>query len=253
MTAPAQPTWAVGVTNYAPTIATNSITWVWNANTISPDGYRLFNASTNDQVCADTATTGCTQTQSSPGSNLQTNVSYLVNLEGFRGRIDRRAHRTVSAYHGHRSRFGVTWGAFTTTSLSATPTNSFCNLTAFGSGLRYCNTTTSVCSAWQQNPGSWTSSSLGINTQNTMTIQSRNGNSRTTTAASAQKYTRANSPNNACHNVTNLSATQIEWTWSTNSNPGGTTFCVNSDSYLHHRYYFGSRRPDSITQHPIYG
>jgi hypothetical protein len=231
MTAPAQPTWAAGVTNYAPTIATNSITWAWNTNTISPDGYRLFNASTNDQVCADTATTGCTQTQSSPGSNLQTNVSYLVNLEGFRGGITGQPSSNVSAFTAIEAVSGVTWGAFTTTSLSATPTNSFSNLTAYGSGLRYCNTTTSVCSAWQQNPGSWTSSSLGINTQNTLTIQSRNGNSRTTTAASAQKYTRANPPSNAGHNVTNLSTTQIEWTWSANSNPGGTTFCVNDDSY----------------------
>mgnify|MGYP005845930881 CR=1 FL=1 len=234
--APAQATWQAGVGTFAPTITTNSITWDWNDNTVTNGdfGYRLYNAATDDEVCSAAAPSGCTQTESSPGSSLQPNVSYQVKSQAYRGAITGQPSAVVSAYTAIEAVSGVTWGTFTTTSLSGTPANTPSNLTAGTSGLQYTAYKVSDnslidTSAWQQNINSWSPApALEINTQYRFEIQSRNGDSRVTTPGLGQKYTRANPPITLSHS--DIDEDSVTWTWNTNSNPAGTEFYANDDS-----------------------
>lgn len=129
---------------------------------------------------------------------------------------------------------GVTWGTFTTTDLAATPSNTPTNLSAGNSGIKY--TVRKVSddslveeSSWQQNTNSFDpTASLAVNTQYKFEIQSRNGDGVTTTAASANKYTRANPPVTVSHSDINTDS--VTWTWGKNSNPSITEFTLTDDS-----------------------
>jgi len=242
LTAPAQPTFAVGVANYAPTITTSSITWDWNDNTAAPTGYRLYNSATNDEVCSATALSGCIQTQSSPGNNLQPNVSYSVKSQAYRGAITGQPSTTQpSAYTAIEEITAVIWNIgeteFTTTKLTAHPENIPSNLTAGTSGIQYCyyhvnqddsEEFLSCDASWQQNANAKEKSGLSVNDKYKFTIQSQNGDSRTTTTGTAQKYTRANAPITPSHSA--IATDSVTWTWNKNSNPAWTEFYANDNS-----------------------
>ncbi len=135
---------------------------------------------------------------------------------------------------------GVTWGDFTTTDLSATPSNPSAptNLDAGGSGIQYTVRLASDDSLVEQSlkhnmdPFDPTAS-LGINTRYKFEIVSLNGDgwNGDEVAESALKYTRANPPSlmvrkpGATNTLAGLSTTQITWNWNLNSNPAGTKFC----------------------------
>ncbi len=223
MTAPAQPA-ALGHTANT----TTTITWDWNDNAVAPDGYQLLNGTDALVETAVGASTVVQDQSDAIGTPLTVNTQYTVKTRGYRGAITGQPTATSSAYTSIEDISGVNWGTFTTTTLSAQPANTPSNLIAGTSGIQYCNTTTAACSAWQQTTDAWTSTPLAVNTQYTFTIQSRNGDGETTTAATDQKYTRANAPITASHSGNTTGS--ISWTWGKNSNPAWTEFYASDTS-----------------------
>ncbi len=118
---------------------------------------------------------------------------------------------------------GLAFSAIGQTAITVVSTNTPSNLSSGTSGLQFANTTVALPSAWQPNNNPWTSSVLTPNTQYSFSGQSRNGESVTTTSASASKYTLCGPPsignNISCDK--SVGTPYIGGTTFTFSNPAG--------------------------------
>lgn len=240
LTAPAKPAISSSLDTYAPAaeITTLSITWHWDANTVTAN-YRALKSSDSSQACDAAGTTTCAE------DTLATNTSYGIKVQPYRGAITGEPSDVKSAYTAIEPVTTVGLNSRTTESLTTVTSDSFSHLgdgTAPLAALQYCYSHITQadaeeslgCDAWKTNANAEQKSSLNVNDQYKVAIQSRNGDSRTSAApASLTRYTLANAPVTAGHDDTALTTNTIKWTWSNNGvpNPAWTEYCVGDDSH----------------------
>jgi plastocyanin len=195
---------------------TTGITWTWATGGAQKDYYASDTTGNSDW-------TGSTSWNAS--TDHETNHQYTASVKARNGDNDETGTNTHSAYTSIEPVSGVNFGTITTSSIASTPANTPSHLDAGNSGIQYHNVDVGIyypaSDPWQQNPNSWTSNTLDVDSQYTITIQSRNGDKDTTTVASDQKYTYANAP--GVPTLTAITPHKVNLIVDNNGNPQGDT------------------------------
>ncbi|KPK74647.1 MAG: hypothetical protein AMJ79_13525 [Phycisphaerae bacterium SM23_30] len=201
--------------------STGGITWTWNDNSNSEDGFRGYDA-TDHLVWTTSENTAC---YTEP--NLSVNTQYTRYVRAFNANGDSNPSNSHAAYTSIETPSGITFGNITNSGICVRSADTPTGLNRGSSGLIICNTTEGADSGWKQDNDFWSSSSLLVNTQYGFRAKARNGDGdETDCCATAFRFTLANAPGAAP--FTHITRIGIQVNWTSHANPAGTEYlCEN--------------------------
>jgi len=166
---------------------TASITWNWEVNA-NPAGTEFY-------ASDETGNSGWVANATSWASaGASVNTQYNLSAKARNGDHIDTAVINLAAYTAIEAPVSLSLSNVTQNSIRTTVQGSFSHLGVGLSAIRYCNTTTSVCSLWQTTTANYTFSSLLANTEYNFSVESRNGDGISGGTATNSTYTLIEAP-----------------------------------------------------------